>query len=430
MRILVSLSLLAASTLSTDPWDQLCDLIPGVCSIDRKSRCVDAVCTDLFWFNGTTLCNSSDPGCVPEELGFVTCDHARRTVISGNQRGLVALRPREQPIDEELDAALEEFEEGDLEIHQVDGPNVSEAEIVFAPTGAAAGGDQRRGRRGFENFDNTSQFASILQVVLHSRAIRRAFMGDIIAGENHLRQHPVYSALVDLLNRMYEAGEESLDLTELRFAVLEQTGYQGVAAPMQVLHILLTEIGRMSRRCQEALVLSTNERRVCSVCGSVSENGWDYEVSVALIRFIDAAHRQSNSVQEMLVASLNKEDDAMCYGECDLPAQHRLAERVTHVPELLSLAIDRNPMGSEERLNNRVDTPLEINLAGMVEGGEEIRYRLVGIVREIGSRFVVDYFDSDSGEWIHANDTRLHVIQGQPRNGGSDAVLVFYERIF
>ncbi|TEB18235.1 hypothetical protein C9890_0439 [Perkinsus sp. BL_2016] len=426
MRILVSLSVLAGSTLATDPCDQLCDLIPGVCPIDGRSRCVDGTCTDLFWFNGSTLCNSSDPGCLSEELGFVTCDHARRTVNSGNERGLVALRPREY-VEEEVEG-LDEFDFEDLDIRG-DGPNVSEEEIVFAPKGVAAEGDQPRGRRGFENFDNTSQFSSILQVVLHSSAIRRAFMGDIISGEHHLRQHPVYAALVDLLNRMYEAGDDSLDLTELRFAILEQTGYQGVVAPMQALHILLTEIGRISRRCHQALVLSTSERKVCSVCGSVSESAWENEVSVALIRFIDETGRQSNSVQEMLVASFNREDDAMCYGDCDLPAQHRIEEGVIHTPELFSFAIDRNPMGSSERLNNRVDTPLEINLAGIVEGGEEIRYRLVGIVREIGSRFVVDYFDSDSNEWIHANDTRLHVIQGQPRNGGSDAVLVFYERI-
>ena len=80
-------------------------------------------------------------------------------------------------------------------------------------------------------------------------------------------------------------------------------------------------------------------------------------------------------------------------------------------------------------ITTSLDQPLEIDLKGIVQGGEGIRYRLVGVIRSMGKGYVLDYLDTDRNEWIHTKDAHFHVINGRPRNGGADPCIVFYERI-
>ncbi len=97
-------------------------------------------------------------------------------------------------------------------------------------------------------------------------------------------------------------------------------------------------------------------------------------------------------------------------------------------PKFLTIGISRETEDGTP-ITTSLDQPLELDLRGIFPGGEEIRYRLVGVVRRIGQGFVADYLDTDRNEWVHTKDTQFHVINGRPRNGGADPCIVFYERI-
>ena len=120
----------ASVAIAADPCSQVCDEIPGACGPDG-SRCVDQVCTDLFWYDGA-LCNSSMPGC-PNRFPLM-CRDALILMGEGDHLGVVAHAPRRF--------------------------------VSFAPGRSV-------GRRGFQRIDSTtSLFSSILQVALHSRSLR------------------------------------------------------------------------------------------------------------------------------------------------------------------------------------------------------------------------------------------------------------------
>jgi hypothetical protein len=121
------------------------------------------------------------------------------------------------------------------------------------------------------------------------------------------------------------------------------------------------------------------------------------------------------------------------YSVADMLRAHfnTLADQGEHVgalPQILSIGVTRYTADGE-LIPTSLDQPLEIDMRGIVPGGEEIRYRLVGVVRQIGQSFVTDYLDTDRNEWIYTKDSQFHVINGRPRNGGADPCFVFYERI-
>ena len=355
-----------------DPCSAICEEIPDACGPDG-SRCVGQVCTDLFWSaDMTSLCNPSIAGC-PDTYSL-QCGEAAAIVQSDYHLGVGALATR---VVEALD---------------------------FVPgTGIV-------GRRGFANIDSTtSHLASVLQVVLHSRAVRRAVGEEVQFGAaSGAMQNPIFSALVTLLKQMYEAGDatEALDLTEFRFAVMEIVGYdQTIDHPIHILGITMDQITRGSIAVEAALGMETH----------MEVREMPLKRAAFLVPFPKSQSTRTRwSIKEMM-------QEHFLY--------NAVGGRITEIAELVSIAIDRNPGESTERVNSYVETPLEIDFAGIMEGGEEHRFRLVGIVRDINGKYVADYFDSDSGEWIHANDSHLHVITGQPRNGGTDAVIVMYERI-
>ena len=359
----------ASVAIAADPCSQVCDEIPGACGPDG-SRCVDQVCTDLFWYNGA-LCNSSMRGC-PDRYPLM-CKDARILMGEADQLGVVA-------------------------------------HVARAPVGALNFAPGQKGRRGFEKMEGllSSQLASILQVVLHSQALRRAIMLELQYNDSEAEvraAHPILSSIVAVLQRMFGAdGEGALDLTEFRFALLETIGFdQSLDDPLRVLAVAMNDLAELPGLIETALTLVSR-----SPAGR-------HPRAVEFLEFPTSSTRTRWSIKEMLQANFLRTGES---------------ERITHVPELLSIGIIREHpphSGSTERVNSYVETPAEIDFAGLMEAGETYRYRLVGIVRNISGKYVADYFDADSGEWIHANDTHLHVIQGQPRNGGSDAVMVFYE---
>ncbi|TEB18236.1 hypothetical protein C9890_0440 [Perkinsus sp. BL_2016] len=389
---------------------EVCDWIPGAC-LGTGSQCIGGEwCTDLFWYRPRVLCNPTLAKCDDMQLPRVSCT-AARDVVSGTEDGVVAL--------EDVEA-------------EPRSPTSAVDEFAFAPG--------QRGRRGFVNFDSTSHFASALQLVTHSLIIRTSIMDELRLQISRAdpNRNPVFQQLVALIGRMYEAGDEPLDLTELRSAMLESVDYRSIDNPMQVFQILLNEIAEASVSLAEAIMFETRREDFCSQCNYAESAGWTQQRAVQVVGFPTSTPTRTRwSIKDLLkVHLLGKETPerrAVCFGSCRRVTGHVERERIRFVPYLLTIAIDRRPRAAGgstvEPVNSFVETPAEIDLDGILEEGSRWRYKLVGIVRAIGSRFLVDYFDSDTDEWIHANDTHLHVIQGQPRNGGARAGVVVFERL-
>ena len=366
---------------ATDPCSQVCDAIPGACGPDG-SRCVDEICTDLFWYDGA-LCNSSMPGC-PNRFPLM-CRDALILMGEGDHLGVVAHAPRRF--------------------------------VSFAPGRSV-------GRRGFQRIDSTtSLFSSILQVALHSRSLRSAIVDDVELGRpGPTGDGSIYSAAVGLLNRMYEdqaaaaAERGPLDLSEFKHAFEDFWGLEDDEGnrALRTLVAFMHEMAQASEGLTRALTLEAR-----SAFGD-----WSIPRAVEFVPFpARLSNRSRWSIKEMLVVHFEVPEEQIHF---EVPEEQI---GITRLPELLSIAISRYPDSPTERVNSYVETPMEIDFSGILADGEAHKYRLVGIVREIGRSFVADYFDSDTNEWIHANDSHLHVIQGQPRNGGADAVMVFYERL-
>ena len=390
---------------------EVCDLVPGAC-LGTGSQCVDGEwCTDLFWYRAHILCNPTLAKCDDMQLPRVACN-AARDIVTGTEDGVVAYQAVEAKALSPTSAAVVDFS--------------------FARG--------QRGRRGFSNFDSTSHFAAALQVVTHSLTIRTCIVDEfrLQLSRADPNRSPVLQQLVALMERMYAAGEEPLDLTELRSAMLESVEYRSIDNPLQVFQILLNEISEASLALEGGIMFETRRDDICTQCHYAESADWTQQRAVQLVGFPQSKPPRTRwSIKDMLKAHLAEkktpERRAVCFGSCRRVTGHVERERIRFTPYLLTIAIDRRQRAvggsTEERVNSFVETPAEIDFDGILEEGSRLRYKLVGIVREIGSRFVVDYFDSDTDEWVHANDTRLHVIQGQPRNGGSDAVVVVYERL-
>ena len=362
---------------SADPCSQVCDEIAGACG-PSGSRCVDEVCTDLFW-RGPNLCNSSIQGCPDNDP--LACIFARIMMEVDDHLGVVALAPR------------------------------FESDLAFAPGRSV-------GRRGFQHVDSTtSLLSSVLQVGLHSRALRSAIVDELQLGTDPLDHAAVFSPTLALLNRMYDdeasaASEELLNVgSAFKHAIGEFAELETLDGnlPYRVLSAFMNGLAQVSERLKTALTLDAR-----SIFGP-----WSASRAAEFVEFpLSVSHQSRWSIKDMLVVNFHD-------------PQEYLGEKggITELPELLSIAITRYRDYTTERINAYVETPIEIDFSGIMEDGEMHRFRLVGIVREISGKYVADYFDADTNEWIHANDSHLHVIQGQPRNGGSDAVMVFYERL-
>ena len=353
-------------SIAADPCAEMCAFIPGACGA-AGSHCggSDFACSDLYWFEpGLIICNHLDVDDCNEYMPSLMCDEADYILKSKNADAVISYQ-------------------------------------------FMVSGSQRGGRKVFGKLDMSSHYASVLQVVLHSRALRRAVFHELQSGLGEMFENRVLSSFVVLVNRM-DIDNGALDLTAFKSAIEEsvRADDDSIDTPLEVLGVFLDEIARVSISLASALTWD--------LLRSSDETGWSMERAAGLVGFPTSASGGQTrwSIKELLEAH---------FEEIGL-------ERPTELlPELLSIAIDRYPDGSPDgRINAFVETPMEIDLGA---GDVMYRYRLVGIVREINDVYVADYFDSNTDEWIHANDPHLHVIQGQPRNGGSDCLLLFYEKI-
>ena len=435
-----------------DPCIQLCDAVPGACDGVDTACVAQTFCADLYWFiEGSVLCNTSQRDCQGTGMPFVSCKRAGRIAASHNEYGIVAYDPFL------VTSASEKAEE---EVRVVD-------DFAFAPGPEAA-----LGRRGFTNTDGTrSNLASVLQVLLHSQALRRAIL-KAMGGSPDAAQNPVISSLISLLNQLYGPLEKkALDLTAFRSAIAEYSESHD-SHPIHLIRSILEPIVQVSEIVGRAVTVMTWFDEFCLECSGMHDDTTIKRV-VQVVSFPETTPPRGRwTIKEMLAPHFSDAPtflDVACplcneglrsqrrhptpwYPEmfilgidryCDLapylpkiacpPCDEDLISRQQRqlrscFPDLLIIGIDRPLQGSTERV--KLELSMEIDFEGIVQAGEMHRYRLVGIVREIRTgKYVADYFDSDSGEWIHANDSQLHVIQGEPRKDGSDAVVLLYESI-
>ncbi|TEB18234.1 hypothetical protein C9890_0438 [Perkinsus sp. BL_2016] len=411
----ISLGVIGTATAS-DPCFDLCLTVPGACTDEEASFCVDGQCTSLFWMETGVLCNSSNRACMSEPRASVSCQEAETIVVSENVEGVTAFHGSKT-------AASAPIPDLGLELG-----NLSFAPRETGVSGLASG--IVPGRKGIYNLGATCYLASALQVVMHSRSIREAIVADFAAGEAPM-DHLVYGNFVNLMQQMYEtASEEPLDLSMLLFALHEFNDHSAFKNEsddsFQALMVLLRGLAEASPRVAEAVELETRGRRECTVCNRES----DMPVTRLGVQFISfPGSERQYSVPEMLAAhfSPGKVVDVHCE-TCKANALQVESPVVTKLPKLLTIAVNRYTYEAE-KIRTSLDIPLEISMAGVVAGGEEIRYRLVGIERHMGGHWLLDYLDTDRMEWIHSNDVHIHVISGRPRNGGDDPAIVFYELI-
>ena len=410
------LSLIASTAVATDPCWELCITIPGACS-QEGSFCVDGeTCTDLSWMTPTTLCNPTMRGCVDKEA--VYCGQAELIVATNNIEGFTAHSSRRSsPLGGAGGALM--AQDGDQGFG-----------LSFADEQAPIATQFGPGRKGIHNLGATCYLASALQVVMHSRSIRDAIRADLESGTAPM-WHPVYSNFVMLLQQMYDASSiEPLDLSMLLFALHDYNNGMSFENEsddsFQALMVLYDALASVSPRVAEAVQSETRGERLCLACGTPGELAvlrQGYE----LVRF--PGSNPQYRIPEMLRAHFGERMEELgCAGGCIGYTEHYVRPIVTQVPRLLTIGIFRYT-AEQEKITTSVDIPLEIDMDGIIEGGADIRYRLVGIIRHMGGHYLLDYLDTDRNEWIHSNDLHIHVIEGRPRNGGADPSIVFYERI-
>ena len=397
-------SLLVSMAVSADPCLELCFLIPGACDA-QGSFCVGDNCSDLYWMTPSTICNPSTPGCRSKRP--VSCNEAEMIVASGNADNLSA----------HVAAS-------------VDMVTISEIAQDVSFADATQAGGVVRGRKGIHNLGATCYLASALQVVLHSRSVRDAVRDDLLTGEAPLGD-PVYLNFVMLLQRMYDpSSDEPLNLRNLLDALHlynDGNSFENSSDDsFQSLMVLFDSLSRASPRIANVVISETSGTRLCTACEVSSELAIQRQ-GYELVRFPGSARQYS--IPEMLRAHFGVKGDLLgCGGLCRTETEHVVRPIISKLPQLLTISVFRYSE-TEEKISTSLDQPLEIDMAGIVEGGEEIRYRLVGVIRHMGGHYLLDYLDTDTNEWIHSNDLHLHVIQGRPRNGGADPLIVFYERI-
>lgn len=416
MRYISTILLGVIGTASaTDPCFDLCLTLPGACT-QEASFCVDEQCTSLFWMDTGVLCNSSNRACMVVPRASVSCQEAETIVVSENVEGVTVF-------DGTKTSGSAPVPDHGLEL----------GNLSFAPRedeASALASVVVPGRKGIYNLGATCYLASALQVVMHSRSIREAIVADFAAGEAPM-DHLVYGNFVNLMQQMYETtSDEPLDLSMLLFALHEfndHSSFQNESDDsFQALMVMLRGLAEASPRVAEAVELETRGGRECTVCNQASE----MPVTRLGVQFVSfpGSDRQY-SVPEMLVAhfSPGKAVEVRCETCKSNPLQVE-SPVVTKLPKLLTIAVNRYTYEAE-KIKTSLDIPLEISMAGVVPGGEAIRYRLVGIERHMGGHWLLDYLDTDRMEWIHSNDVHIHVISGRPRNGGDDPAIVFYELI-
>jgi ubiquitin C-terminal hydrolase len=244
------------------------------------------------------------------------------------------------------------------------------------------------GRRGVRYGGVHSYMGPAIQVILRSRKVRDAVKAELVSGVAQLSS-PFYQNFVNLLRQMYDTG--SSGILDLGGSSLITSGSDGHSS-FETLATLMGDLADISPQLSEIFSLRTSSTR--NVFQFLNFPGSDRQYSVT----------------DLLRAHLGSFDN------------------VLSLPQLLTIGISRQAQDGSV-ITTSLDQPLEIDLKGIVQGGEGIRYRLVGVIRIMGKGYVLDYLDTDRNEWIHTKDAHFHVINGRPRNGGADPCIVFYERI-
>ena len=387
----------AASLVLSDPCTAVCDLIPGACS-EAGSSCVERFCTDLYWMPRGKICHSSIPGC---ELNLqLSCEEAQNIYNMDNADEFTVYNG----------------EPGE----DVSFADPSNPEIV-------------RGRKGFQYLEVNKYMGPAMQVLLQSRSIREAIKADLQSPWSPMG-NPVYDNFITLLRQMFdETSTEPLDLTMLLFTLMEEA--HGGAAfdtdpnrPYEALFILLEVLAEVSPRVGEVIRSEIAGLEFCKECKGSRARPTE-SISSMLGHF--PGSDRTYSITDMLRYRFGPQAlRDVCFSSCDgwESTDHIVQRMLVSAPKFLTIGISRETEDGTP-ITTSLDQPLEIDLRGILPGGEEIRYRLVGVVRRIGQGFVADYLDTGRNEWVYTKDTQFHVINGRPRNGGADPCIVFYERI-
>ena len=383
----------STSKLPRDPCQQRCDMIPGACS-EEGSSCIDSICTDLYWMSERTLCSSSIPGCRTRKP--VDCWSAQAMVWDQNADGVSVHVYRVREAEEDFSFA--------------DPPN---PETV-------------RGRKGFKHMEMNRYLRPALQILLQSRSVREAIEADLQSPWPPM-DHPVYYNFVTLLRQMYDqTSTEPLDPNPLLSSLVEERrdGHpfdNERDLPWLALFALMNVLSEVSPRIDQVFGIETLVSSSCQECRIrrpfhfLNFPGTDRSYTITdMLR----AHLSPQTVQVGCPPGCNIDED-----------EGNIVQRILlSAPQLVTIGISRQTEDGT-LITTSLDQPMEIDLSGIIPGGEEIRYRLVGVVRQIGQGFVADYLDTDRNEWVYTKDTQFHVINGRPRNGGADPCIVFYERI-
>ena len=424
-------SIVIAQTAADPCWD-LCSLVPGSCG-EEGSLCIDGVvCLDLFWMTEKAICNSGVAGCI--EKPHVSCDEATAIVDSQNAQGVTAFVSGDAAPGLGGASWMDALGFSGFEFGNIDEP-------WFLVDGDATVGEEQKGgeenaaervpgRKGILNLGETCYLASALQVILHSRAIRDAIAMDRASGTAPM-WHPVYYHFVNLLDEMYDTrSSRPLNLRNLLDALHETNG--GLAFEnrsddsFQALMMMLRILAEFSPNIAEVVQLETSGTRLCAACEETTDIRAE-RLGYQLVRFPGTSEQYS--IPEMLRAHFETGNGVELFcGTCAENTDQVEFPIVSKLPQLLIIAVNRYTY-TAEKITTSLDSPLEITMEGVVPGGEEIRYRLVGIERHMGNHWLLDYLDSDRNEWIHSNDEWIHVIKERPRNGGPDPAIIFYERI-
>ena len=396
--------------------ERICTLIPGACS-SKGSYCKGGhACHDIFWLSEGVLCNHAVPGCDGKKP--LLCSDAAAIVESRNARSVQGPGQAGPP----------RVSQSSSRVEPASTPKKSSA--VSPPEQAPIPGS---GVKGITNLGATCHLGAVLQVLLHSPAIRRALSED---RENDmlLEINDVYRHFTLLARAMYDDSvADALDPAGLFGALRAFNGgagfvYNKAADAHETLTVLLNGLAESSGRLASVTQLATRGYSTCMTCSNTEINP-RASSSIQLVHIVDTS--KPCHLNELLTAHFAPQSLSKYCPSCDHSSEVLVFPEIVQTPEVLVITLPRYMTGEDAKIMTSVEIPFELNLreVAAMAPSQRSEYRLTGIVRHKKDHFVADYWNAEMGSWVHTDDRRVKTMAGHPGNSGHEPFILFFERI-